>query len=299
MKPHQIAPHVHQINLGFVNAYAIEASKNRWVLVDSGLQFNGAGLQNLETHFGSPPLAILLTHGHPDHAGSAKSLAERWDVKIYASKMEKPFLTGQSIYPPYDPTVGGPLAQMARVFPNAMFNFTGLLELYSEDGILPFLHGWQILDTPGHSPGHVSLWREADRVLLAGDALCTADFDSYPGMATQKKQFARGGSPFTPDWDASKSSVGKLADLEASIVAAGHGQPISGAEVPQQMRDFERHFQAPLQGRYVNEAARFDERGVIYLPPAPRDDFAKNLAAIGGAAAILTLGTKLLKRRKL
>lgn len=297
MKPQPIAPYLHQLNLGFVNAYAIETGEN-WVLVDSGLKFNGAALQTLETHFGRAPLAILLTHGHPDHAGSASRLAAHWDVKIYASKMEKPFLTGQSIYPPYDPTVGGPLAHMARIFPNSMPNFTNQLEIYPDNGKLEFLHGWLVMDTPGHSPGHVCLWREDDRVLIAGDTLCTADFDSYLGMATQKKRFSRGGSPFTPDWTSSKVSVGKLADLEPSVVAAGHGQPISGAGVPAQMREFERGFQAPEHGRYVGEAARFGERGVIYLPPAPPDDLGKNLVAVGGAAAILTLGTQLLKRRK-
>jgi len=298
MKIQHIAPRVHQLNLGFVNAYAIETLEESWVLVDSGLKINLAALQSLESHFGKPPIALLLTHGHIDHAGSAKELAEAWNLKIYASKMEKPFLTGQSIYPPYDPTVGGPLAQMSRIFPNAMFNFTGRLELYPDDGTLPFLSGWQVIDTPGHTPGHVSLWHEDDRVLLAGDALCTADFDSYLGMATQKKQFARGGSPFTPDWEASKTSVGKLADLEPSIVAAGHGQPISGADVADQMREFERHFEAPQHGRYVAEAARFDENGVTYLPPAPRDDFGKNAAKIGGAAALLMLGAKFLARRR-
>ncbi len=297
MTPQQIAPHLHQLNLGFVNAYAIEVGEN-WVLVDSGLKLNFAALQALETHFGKPPLAILLTHGHLDHAGSAAQLAAHWDVKIYASPMEKPFLTGQSIYPPYDPTVGGPLAQMARVFPNAMFNFTNQLEIYPDNGKLEFLHGWLVLDTPGHSAGHVSLWREDDRVLIAGDALCTADFDSYFGMATQKKRFSRGGSPFTPDWDASKKSVGKLADLEPSVVAAGHGQPIMGADVPAQMREFQRGFTAPERGRYVGEAARFDENGVTFLPPAPRDDFGRNLVAVGGAAALLTLGAQILKRPK-
>lgn len=297
MKLQQIAPRVHQLNLGFVNAYAIESGES-WVLVDSGLKLNLAALQTLETHFGKPPIALLLTHGHIDHAGSAKELAEQWNLKVYASKMEKPFLTGQSIYPPYDPTVGGPLAQMSRVLPNSMFNFTGRLELFPDDGTLPFLDGWQVLETPGHTPGHISLWREEDRVLLAGDALCTADFDSYLGMATQKRQFARGGSPFTPDWDASKISVRKLAALEPSIVAAGHGQPISGADVPGQLREFEHLFGPPKQGRYVSEAARFDEKGVAYLPPAPRDDFGKTAAKIGGAAALLALGVKLMTRRK-
>ncbi len=298
MKPLQIAPHVHQLNLGFVNAYAIQNPDKSWALVDTGLALNAAALKKLEAEFGGAPAAIVLTHGHLDHAGSALELAQSWNVKIYVSHGEKPFLVGKSMYPPFDPTVGGPLALITRVLPQAIFNFTGILEEIPADGLLDFLHGWRVIETPGHTPGHVSLWREEDRVLLAGDALCTANFDSYLGMATQKKQFSRGGSPFTPDWEASKASVGKLADLEPSIVAAGHGQPISGVAVPDQMREFERSFHAPQQGRYVETPARFDENGQMKLPPAPDDSFARNLAAIGGAAAVLTLGAKWMSRRK-
>ena len=298
MKPIQIAPHLHQIPFGFVNAYAITTPEKRWVLVDTGLKLHFTVLQSLEVHFDGPPLGIFLTHGHLDHAGSARELAEHWNIKIYASEGEKPFLTGRSIYPPYDPTVGGALAQMVRVFPNSMLNLTGILEILPTEGSPPFLHDWDIIPTPGHSPGHISFWHESDRVLVAGDALCTADMDSYVGLVTQNRQFARGGSPFTPDWEKSRESVKKLADLDAGVVAAGHGKPISGPETPQQMRDFARDFSPPVQGRYVGSPAKVDENGRVSLPPAPRDDFAKNVAAIGGAAAVLVAATKLLARRK-
>ncbi|PQV64323.1 Glyoxylase, beta-lactamase superfamily II [Abditibacterium utsteinense] len=298
MKSTQIASNVHQISLGFVNAYAIQNPEQSWVLIDTGVAFSAAAMKDLAGEFGGPPAAIVLTHGHFDHAGNARELAEHWSVKIYASHLERPFLVGKSMYPPADPTVGGPLALMTRVIPQPMFNFTGLLEEIPASGHLDFLHGWQILETPGHTPGHVSLWREEDRVLIAGDALATADFDSYIGMTTQKKQFSRGGSPFTPDWVASKTSVGKLADLEPSVVGAGHGQPISGADVPTQMREFERHFHPPQHGRYVETPAHFDENGLVDLPPAPKDHFTRNAAALTGAASVLMVGAKLLSRRK-
>lgn len=298
MKPVQIAPHVYQLSFGVVNAYAITTPEKDWALVDTGVSLSYGPLKGLESFFGRPPLAIFLTHAHQDHVGSARELAEEWDVKVYVGKLEVPFLTGKSVYPPADPTVGGALAQIARLGPFPTFNLTGLLETYPEDGVLPFLPDWRVVETPGHSPGHVSLWHETDRVLLAGDALCTMDCDSYVGMATQKKQLARGGSPFTPDWESSKHSVGKLADLEPVVIAAGHGQPISGADVPQMMRDFERGFKAPEQGRYVGEPARFDENGVTYLPPKPEDDFGRNVAAVVGSAAALAVAAKLISRRK-
>lgn len=298
MKPTQIAPRVHQISLGFVNAYAIQNPESGWVLIDTGLPLNVSAMKELETEFGGPPAAIVLTHGHFDHVGGAGELAAKWDVKVYASHLEKPFLVGKSMYPPSDPTVGGPLALMTRVIPQTMFNLTGQLEEIPSGGQLPFLPGWRVLETPGHTPGHVSLWREEDRVLIAGDALATADFDSYVGMATKKKQFARGGSPFTPDWIASKISVGKLADLEPSIVGAGHGNPMSGADVSAQLREFERGFHAPEQGRYVEIPAHFDERGVVDLPPAPKDHFTRNAAVLTGATVALMFGAKLVSRRK-
>ncbi len=298
MKPTQLAPHLHQVLFGFVNAYAVTTPEDDWVLVDTGLKTNFASLQNLDTHFGRPPLAIVLTHGHFDHAGNAGELASRWGVKIYVHHLERPFLTGQSMYPPSDPTVGGPLAQMTRVIPNALFNLTGQLETLPEDGILPPLPAWKLIETPGHTPGHISLWNEDERILIAGDALATADFDSYLGMATKKQKLSLGGSPFTPDWEAARASVHKLADLEAVVVAAGHGKLMSGADLPQQMRDFAHTFTPPQQGRYVENPARFSEKGVTFLPPKPQDNFGRNAAKIAGAAAVVMLGAKLISRRK-
>jgi glyoxylase-like metal-dependent hydrolase (beta-lactamase superfamily II) len=298
MKPIQIAPHVHQLSLGFVNAYAITTPENDWVLVDTGLKFSFGALKDLDSHFGRPPLAIFLTHGHQDHAGSARALAEAWGVKVYASKLERPFLTGQGIYPPPDPTVGGALAQMARVAPWPMINLTGFIETYPAEGAPPFLADWQIISTPGHSPGHISLWHETDRVLIAGDAFCTIDCDSYLGLATQEQVLARAGSPFTPDWVQSKHSVGVLADLEPVVVGAGHGQPISSGELPAMMRDFEHAYKAPEHGRYVSEPAQFNEKGVTYLPPKPEDNFGRNIAAVAGAASVLALVAKISTRRK-
>jgi hypothetical protein len=116
-------------------------------------------------------------------------------------------------------------------------------------------------------------------------------------MATRKPQLSRGGSPFTPDWEAARASVHKMADLEPIVVAAGHGHPMSGADVPQQMRDFARNFEPPEQGRYVENPARFSEKGVTFLPPKPQDNFARNAKVVAGAAAVLTLGAKFLGRQ--
>jgi len=289
-----IAARVHRVNVfNFVNAYCIENSEGEWVLLDTGVRPALSVLKGAAAQMNRPPMAIVLTHGHVDHVGCAGELAREWGIKVWAHRLEHPFLTGESFYPPGDPTVGGALAFVSRALPPQKFDLRDVLETFPNDGKLPFLKGWQIIETPGHSPGHVSLWHEDDRVLLAGDALCTADMDSLVGMMTLKPtQFARGGTPFTSDWNAMKHSLGVLADLEPVVVGAGHGLPLSGADTPQLLRDFFHSFSPPSHGRYVQTPARSDETGVTFLPPAPPDPLPRN-AAIGaavGALAFAVLG---------
>ncbi len=289
-----IAPHVWRSNIfNFVNAYFVRNSDGDFVLVDAGVKPALTQLKTDAMELGRPPIAIVLTHGHLDHAGSAKELARAWNVPVYAHRLEKPFLRGVDFYPPPDPTVGGALARVARLLPPQKLDLSDALEIFPDDGKLDVLKGWRIIETPGHSPGHVSLWHEDDRVLIAGDALCTADMDSLVGMATLKPtQFARGGSPFVPDWNEMKHSLGKLADLEPATVAAGHGIPMTSGDVPQQLCDFFHDFTPPAHGRYVGVAAQSDESGVTFLPPAPPDPLPRNMAigAIAGAAAFAILG---------
>ena len=289
-----IAPHVWRSNIfNFVNAYFIQNSDDEFVLVDTGVRPALAQLRAAANELGRNPVAIVLTHGHFDHAGCAGELGRDWDVPVYVGKREKPFLDGEDAYPPSDPTVGGSLAQISRFVPPLKFDISDVLEFYPEDGKLDVLKGWQIIETPGHSPGHVSLWHEDDRVLLAGDALCTADMDSLVDMTTLKPtQFARGGTPFVPDWHQAKHSLGKLADLEPSTVAAGHGIPMTGGDVPQKLRDFYHSFTPPKHGRYVDVPAQTNEQGVTFLPPAPPDPIPRNAAigALAGAAVFALLG---------
>ena len=79
-----------------------------WVLVDTGIgNFEGSIAEAAEKRFGRPPVSIVLTHGHFDHVGNVKELADRWGVPVYAHELELPYLTGREDYPPGDPSVGG------------------------------------------------------------------------------------------------------------------------------------------------------------------------------------------------
>ena len=102
-----------------------------------------------------------------------------------------------------------------------------------------------MLHTPGHTPGHVSFFRESDRTLLVGDAFCTTKAESFfDANFTQPAELHGPPAYFTSDWGAATHSVRKLAALQPLTVAPGHGKPLRGPEVAASLQrlaaDFER-----------------------------------------------------------
>jgi glyoxylase-like metal-dependent hydrolase (beta-lactamase superfamily II) len=269
----RIAPDLGWLPVSFANVYFIGRPGGAWALVDTGLPGRANQiLEAAEARFGAGarPEAILLTHGHWDHAGSALDLAETWDVPIYAHRLEIPYLTGKSDYPPPDPTVGGAMAFLSRFMPSQARDLGERVhELHPNE--VPGAAGWEWLATPGHSPGHISFFRPSDRVLLAGDAFATMNMDSWTGLVTGQRTLARAGAPFNTDWNATRLSVNELAKLRPNVVGCGNGIPMCDAELPARLDRFAERFRAPRRGRYVRHPARTDERGVVSLPPAPFD----------------------------
>src|ERR671919_701782 len=82
------------------------------------------------------------------------------------------------------------------------------------DGSIPAMPGWRWIHTPGHSPGHVSLFRDSDRTLIAGDAFVTTKQESAIAALTNRPEIHGPPAYFTPDWTASRRSVERLAALE-------------------------------------------------------------------------------------
>jgi len=286
----RIAPDVGWLPVSFVNVYFIGRPGGPWILVDAGLPGRANQiLEAAEARFGAGarPEAIVLTHGHFDHAGSVLPLAVQWDVPIYAHRLELPYLTGKSDYPPPDPTVGGAMAFLSRFVPTRARNLgQSVRELKPNE--VPGAPGWEWLATPGHSPGHVSLFRPSDRVLLAGDAFATMNTDSWSGLITGKRTLARAGTPFNTDWEATRLSVKELAKLRPNVVGCGHGIPRCDADLPARLQNFSEKFRAPRSGRYVRRPARTDEDGVVSLPPAPFDP-----VPFATAAALILAGVAL------
>lgn len=278
-----------------VNVYFVGppgAGDRGWVLVDAGLPgSDGQITRAAEERFGlaARPAAIVLTHGHFDHVGALPELAEQWDVPVYAHELELPYLTGRSAYAPPDPTVGGgAMARLSPLYPRGPIDLGARARALPADGRVPELPGWRAMHTPGHSPGHVSLFREADRVLIAGDAFVTTKQES--AIAALAKPQAVYGPPayFTHDWGAARRSVEALAALRPEVAATGHGWPMRGERLQQELqtlaRDFA-HLAVPSHGRYVDQPAVMDERGVVSVPPPVPDPLPAVLAGVGAAAA--------------
>ena len=294
----QIADDVLRIPVKIGNCYLV-GDRDEWVLVDAGVEGQADRIRAIAAErFGenSRPEAIILTHGHFDHAGSAGKLAERWDVAIYAHKLEMPYLTGRSKYPPPDPTVGGFMAQMIRLVPNKAFDYTEhMLELPL--GEAPGMTDWAVIETPGHSPGHVSFYRESDGVLLAGDAFATVDQTKAMNLFTMKPEVALPPTYYTCDWDSAYDSVQRLAELEPEVIAAGHGEPMSGREATDGLKRLAREWPAPTHGRYVHRPAMTDESGIVYLPPPAPDPVKWTALGVGVAAGAIGAGILLRRRR--
>jgi glyoxylase-like metal-dependent hydrolase (beta-lactamase superfamily II) len=299
-----IASGVACLELSIVNVYLVgpfQAGDRGWVLVDAGLPTSREAIvREAERRFGhgARPSAIVLTHGHFDHVGSLEKLMELWDIPVYAHRLEAPFLTGRSDYPPADPTVGGGvMARVAsRLFPRRGIDLGSRLHLLPADGTVPGMPGWRWIHTPGHTPGHVSLFRDEDRTLIAGDAFVTTHQESFWAVTTRLQEVWRPPAYFTINWSLARVSVKTLAHLAPEVAGTGHGIPMSGESLRQELNDLAQHFDEvmPGDGRYVRQPAQADEDGIYRVPP-PRFDFLPPLLVSAGVLALI--GTRLWRSR--
>ncbi|MDQ3653787.1 MAG: MBL fold metallo-hydrolase [Chloroflexota bacterium] len=240
----------------FVNIY-LYGSVDGWVLIDAGAPGCADDIMEVagERFGGLAPQAMVMTHGHFDHVGAFPEIFEPWDVPVYAHQVEMPHLTGGRGYPPPDPTVGkGAMALLSFAYPNGAIDLGDRVRPLPQDGSVPHMHGWRWIHTPGHTDGHVSLFRDQDRLLIAGDAFVTTEQESLYAVMTQKEEVHGPPAYFTPDWTAARSSVETLAALEPDIAATGHGTPMRGEALRDGLaalvRDFD-EIAVPDHGRYV------------------------------------------------
>ncbi len=177
-----------RVNLGFVSAYILVRGGEA-AIVDTGVEGSADAIETSLTGVGLDWAAVghlILTHHHGDHAGSAAEMMTRAAAAAgYAGAEDIASIT-----------VPRPLTAAA-------------------DGDDVF--GLQIVTTPGHTAGSISVLDPVGGILVAGDAL-----------GTNGGQPTLPGAQFTDDMDQAKQSVIKLGGLQFETLLVGHGEPIEG-----------------------------------------------------------------------
>jgi glyoxylase-like metal-dependent hydrolase (beta-lactamase superfamily II) len=262
----EVAPGVFGMETGKgisrANVYFVQSGSS-WVLIDAALAHCGQLIRRTaESLFGANtrPASILLTHNHPDHAGSVAELARMWDCPVYVHPHELPYVaiedlsTIEKYANPLDRWIILPILRiMPRQRVEAMLSNGSIKEFvraFDPSAAIPGLPDWECIPTPGHTPGHVAFYRNSDRVLIAGDAVVTVNLNSIWGFLLwglrQSKQRISGPPWYsTWNWQEANGSVALLAGLEPRVLATGHGVPMSGNEVARELRAFANHFSDP------------------------------------------------------
>jgi hydroxyacylglutathione hydrolase len=181
------------------------------VVVDAGTRF--AKRRIIRQVRGRRASAHALTHAHPDHQGASNAICDVLAVPLWCGEgdvraMETPGGIRRSQPPnPLNTLIDAAWAGPPRKVDRALHE--------GED-----VAGFTVLETPGHSAGHVSFWRESDRTLICGDVLNGMNLlTTVPGLHEPP-------NVFTPDPAANRASIRRLAALEPALVCFGHGPPM-------------------------------------------------------------------------
>jgi glyoxylase-like metal-dependent hydrolase (beta-lactamase superfamily II) len=196
----QLADDVWQLS-GFprngVNVYVMGDA-----LVDAGMRWDRRRIlkqvadRGIATH--------VLTHAHLDHYGSSKAVCEALGIQLWCGAADVEAVQAGKMV-----RQGGKMVPAAPAVPVAR-------ALREGDEVA----GFTVLDTPGHSPGHVCYWRESDRTLICGDVM----FGWHPFL--MRGPIREPFPSFSADPALNRESARRIAALEPALVCFGHGPPL-------------------------------------------------------------------------
>jgi len=201
----------HRPVFGTVARYTINVYLVEDVLIDASTRHSGGRI--LRELKGRTVSAHALTHAHPDHQGASHEVCEALGIPYWCGELDVPGAESPELIGERQPD--HPVAQFyARIFTGPGHKVDRALKEGDE------VAGFKVIETPGHSAGHVAYWRDSDGVLILGDVLTNMDqLTGIPGLHEPKPYFS-------PDPAENRRSARRLAELGPSLVLFGHGAPL-------------------------------------------------------------------------
>ena len=214
----QVIPNVYQLSFRHVNIFLIVEDK--LTLIDTGFRRNPEGLFDFIRELGKSPediKFIILTHNHVDHTGGLAELKKITKAQVAAPRID--FTLGKDVLPYPGGNFLGKVLQVPALssIRKRLVLSAGEIDVLLDGGEeLPVLGGLQVIPTPGHTAGSISLYAPQKKLIFVADAL--------------KKRHGVLSLPLkttTTDLNQAAASVEKMAQLDIDTICFGHGRPIT------------------------------------------------------------------------
>ncbi|WP_047981886.1 MBL fold metallo-hydrolase [Ornithinibacillus contaminans] len=196
-----------------VNCYIYE-EEDQLTLIDAGIPSSFNGIVKLVNEIGKPLTNVVLTHGHGDHVGALDKVKQAFpDVAVSISERDSRLLRGDvslNSDEPQTPIKGGVPKRIKTIAERKLNEGDRIGSL-------------EVVTTPGHTPGSISLFDTKNRAIIVGDAFQTRGKIAVGGQLVRSFPF-----PAFATWhkEIALASAKKILALDPTLLAVGHGNMI-------------------------------------------------------------------------